>query len=128
MTRFTALVVLAALAGCNRPGTDPVAAAQTPAPAKAQAAASIHDLPVRTIDGREQSLGVYAGEVLLVVNTASQCGFTPQYTGLEQLQRRYHARGFEVLGFPTNDFGAQEPGTDAEIAEFCRSHYGVTFP
>jgi glutathione peroxidase len=128
MTRLTAIVVLAVLAGCNHPSTDANASAQAPSPAPTQAAPSIHDLTVRTIEGREQSLGAYAGQVLLIVNTASACGFTPQYSGLEQLHQRYHARGFEVLGFPSNDFGAQEPGTDAEIAEFCRSHYGVTFP
>ncbi|MDP1026220.1 glutathione peroxidase [Sphingomonas sp. KR1UV-12] len=73
-------------------------------------------------------LGGHAGKVLLIVNTASQCGFTPQYAGLEALHRRYAARGFSVLAFPCNQFGAQEPGDAAEIASFCRTHYDVTFP
>jgi glutathione peroxidase len=70
----------------------------------------------------------YGGKVLLVVNTASECGYTPQYEGLEKLYRRYHDKGFFVLGFPANDFGGQEPGSNQEIAQFCRLNYGVTFP
>ncbi|MGA3082461.1 MAG: glutathione peroxidase [Terracidiphilus sp.] len=78
--------------------------------------------------GREVSLGEFRGQVLLIVNTASKCGFTPQYAGLEQLYRMYKDRGLAVLGFPCNQFGAQEPGSEAEIGAFCESHYGVTFP
>ena len=89
---------------------------------------AITDLSVRTADGGEQSLADYAGRVLLVVNTASQCGFTPQYAGLEELYRTYGERGLVVLGFPCNQFGAQEPGDAAEIATFCSTHYDVTFP
>ena len=87
-----------------------------------------HDFTVRTLDGPETSLSTYAGRVLLIVNTASRCGLTPQYTGLEALHRAYADRGFAVLGFPCNQFGAQEPGTAAEIAGFCSTKYDVTFP
>ena len=88
----------------------------------------IYEIPVRTLDGRELTLAEYAGKVLLIVNTASQCGFTPQYAGLEQLYKDYAARGFVVLGFPCNQFGAQEPGNEGEIAAFCEKNYGVSFP
>ncbi len=89
---------------------------------------SIYDFEVRTIEGGERKLRDYAGEVLLVVNVASECGYTPQYTGLEALYRRFHARGFEVLGFPCNQFGKQEPGDAAQIREFCSVNYQVSFP
>ena len=89
---------------------------------------AITDFHVRAADGGEADLGAYAGKVLLVVNVASKCGFTPQYEGLEALHRRYAARGFEVLGFPCNQFGGQEPGSAAEIASFCSLTYDVTFP
>ncbi|URW76452.1 glutathione peroxidase [Sphingomonas donggukensis] len=85
-------------------------------------------IPVTAADGTEVDLSAYAGKVLLIVNTASKCGFTPQYEGLEALHRKYGARGFEVLGFPCNQFGAQEPGDAAEIANFCSLTYDVTFP
>lgn len=88
----------------------------------------IEQIPVTTIDGRESSLGEYAGKVRLVVNVASKCGLTPQYEALEKLYESYRDRGFEVLGFPANDFGAQEPGTEEEIREFCDTNYGVRFP
>ncbi|PSB23525.1 glutathione peroxidase [Stenomitos frigidus] len=90
--------------------------------------ATITDLSVATIDGKEKPLAEYAGNVLLIVNVASRCGYTPQYTGLEQLYRKYHAQGLEVLAFPSNDYGAQEPGTNEEIAQFCSTKYDVTFP
>ena len=89
---------------------------------------ALYDIPLRRIDGSEASLGDHAGEVLLIVNVASQCGLTPQYDGLEALYRRYGGRGLTVLGFPANDFAGQEPGTNDEIASFCRSTYGVDFP
>jgi glutathione peroxidase len=92
------------------------------------ATTTFHDFNVRTIDGREQSLAAYRGQVLLVVNTASRCGFTPQYEGLEALHREYRGRGFQVLGFPANDFMGQEPGTNAEIQAFCSAYFQVTFP
>ncbi|XXV11212.1 glutathione peroxidase [Sorangium sp. So ce1335] len=89
---------------------------------------SFHDFTMKTIDGQDRSLGDYRGKVLLVVNTASECGYTPQYAGLEALHDRLKDRGFSVLGFPSNDFGGQEPGTDAEIAAFCSTKFGVSFP
>ncbi|MCC6524922.1 MAG: glutathione peroxidase [Polyangiaceae bacterium] len=90
--------------------------------------ASIYAIPVRTIDGEETTLEKYRGRVLLVVNVASKCGFTPQYDGLEKLHRKYAARGLAVLGFPCNQFGAQEPGDEAEIKTFCSTSFDVTFP
>ena len=89
---------------------------------------TVHDFGARTIDGREQSLREFEGKVLLVVNVASKCGFTPQYTGLEALQRKLGAQGFAVLGFPCDQFGHQEPGDEAEIAKFCSLTYDVSFP
>jgi glutathione peroxidase len=89
---------------------------------------SLYDLTVETIDGKPQPLSDFNGKVLLVVNTASECGATPQYEGLEQLWKSYQGRGFAVLGFPSNDFGGQEPGTEAEIKTFCDRNYKVTFP
>jgi glutathione peroxidase len=88
----------------------------------------IEDIPVKTIDGNGTTLGAYAGKVRLVVNVASQCGLTPQYTALEALYRKYKDRGFEILAFPANEFGAQEPGTEAEIKDFCSTKFDVTFP
>ncbi len=89
---------------------------------------TIYNLSVKTIDGATKSLFDYKGDVLLIVNLASKCGYTPQYAGLEQLHREFGARGLRVLGFPANEFGAQEPGTDAEIKDFCTTTYDVTFP
>ncbi|MFE8584107.1 glutathione peroxidase [Sphingomonas sp. NCPPB 2930] len=88
----------------------------------------ISDFTVRAADGTPVAMAAYAGRVLLVVNTASKCGFTPQYEGLEALHRRYAAQGLTVMGFPCNQFGAQEPGDAAEIANFCSLTYDVTFP
>ena len=89
---------------------------------------SIYDIPVSTLAGEESSLGAFAGTTLLVVNVASKCGLTPQYTALEALHAQLADRGFAVVGFPCNQFGGQEPGTAEEIAEFCSATYGVTFP
>lgn len=89
---------------------------------------SFHDFSARAIDGRDVGMGEFAGKVVLVVNTASQCGFTPQYDGLEKLYEKYRDRGFVVLGFPCNQFGAQEPGDEAEIASFCSLKFNVSFP
>ncbi len=88
----------------------------------------LEQIPVKTVDGAASSLGAFGGKVRLVVNVASACGLTPQYTALEAVYRKYKARGFEVLAFPANEFGAQEPGTDAEIKSFCSTKYDVTFP
>ncbi len=88
----------------------------------------LYDIAVRTIDGETRSMRDYAGKTLLIVNVASRCGFTPQYAGLEALYRKYGEKGFVVLGFPCNQFGAQEPGADSEIAQFCATSYDVTFP
>lgn len=92
------------------------------------AANSVYGFSVKTNDGSEALLSAYEGKALLIVNTASKCGFTPQYESLETLYERYRDRGFEVLAFPANDFGKQEPGSNAEIREFCSAKYGVTFP
>lgn len=89
---------------------------------------TITEIPVTTPEGTQVDLSPYAGKVLLIVNVASKCGFTPQYEGLEALHRQFGDRGFEVLGFPCNQFGAQEPGDAAEIANFCSLTYDVTFP
>jgi len=93
-----------------------------------QSPPSIYDVMVKDINEKDVSLGLYRGKVLLIVNVASQCGFTPQYAGLEALYRERKERGLVVLGFPSNDFGAQEPGTNAEILKFCTGTYDVTFP
>ena len=88
----------------------------------------VYDIVANTIDGAQKSLGDYAGKIMLVVNVASRCGFTAQYAGLEALYRRFADRGLVVLGFPCNQFGAQEPASEAEIAKFCSANYDVTFP
>lgn len=88
----------------------------------------IYDIGVTTLSGEPISMDAYRGKLLLIVNTASQCGMTPQYAGLQALHERWHERGFAVLGFPCNQFGAQEPGDAAQISEFCETNYGVTFP
>ncbi|WP_426165909.1 glutathione peroxidase [Sandarakinorhabdus sp. DWP1-3-1] len=88
----------------------------------------IYDIDAKAIDGSTVSIGDYRDKVLLIVNTASKCGFTPQYEGLEALQKQYAGKGFSVLGFPCNQFGAQEPGDEAEIANFCKLSYDVDFP
>jgi glutathione peroxidase len=88
----------------------------------------IHDIEINRLDGSPASLGDYKGRALLLVNVASKCGLTPQYAGLERLHEQYTDRGFAVLGFPCNQFGAQEPGSPEEIATFCSTTYGVTFP
>jgi glutathione peroxidase len=90
--------------------------------------ASLYDFSATLLDGRTLSLGEFKGRVLLIVNTASQCGFTPQYAGLEELHRAHQHRGFEVLGFPCNQFGNQEPGSAQDIGAFCQRNYGVSFP
>jgi glutathione peroxidase len=88
----------------------------------------IYEMSAKLNNGEKKSLGDYAGKVLLIVNTASKCGFTPQYKGLQELYDQFQKSGFEVLGFPCDQFGHQEPGTDADIKSFCELNYGVTFP
>ena len=90
--------------------------------------ASVYDFSVKNIRGKDVKLDSYKGKALLIVNTASECGFTPQYKGLEALYEKLHGKGLEILGFPCNQFGAQEKGTEEEIGEFCQVNYGVTFP
>jgi glutathione peroxidase len=92
------------------------------------AATPLQEVPLRDIDGKETSLKTYSGKVLLIVNVASQCGLTPQYKALESIHRKYSPQGFTVVAFPSNDFGAQEPGTNEEIKQFCSARYNVTFP
>jgi glutathione peroxidase len=99
----------------------PTGAAESPCP-------SLLDHKLATLQDESVSLCQFHGKVLLVVNTASECGYTPQYEGLEKLYRRYRDKGFAILGFPANDFGGQEPGSNKEIAQFCQLNYGVTFP
>src|ERR1700753_403496 len=89
---------------------------------------SIYDFTLNSIDGQPTSLGAYKGKVVLIVNVASRCGFTPQYTALESTYEKYKDQGFVIAGFPANNFGAQEPGTNAEIKTFCQTKYSVTFP
>jgi glutathione peroxidase len=89
---------------------------------------TLYDISVRTLEGKEQTLSAYEGKVLLVVNVASQCGYTPQYRGLQALYEKYRGKGLEVLGFPCNQFGQQEPGTAADIRAFCSTTYPVSFP
>jgi glutathione peroxidase len=102
---------------------------QSPAPPPAaKPAGSFYDLKTNTLEGRPGDLGSYKGKVTLVVNVASKCGYTPQYEGLEALHKELASKGFAVLGFPSNDFGGQEPGSAEEIQQFCKLTYGVTFP
>jgi glutathione peroxidase len=110
MTRLLALLLIAA----------PLSAKEGPM--------SLHDLTANTLAGKPQPLAAYKGKVLLVVNTASECGYTPQYAGLEKLYEEYRDKGLVVLGFPSNDFGAQEPGSAEQIQTFCKKNYGVSFP
>jgi glutathione peroxidase len=91
-------------------------------------ASSVHEFTLNSIDGKPAPLSAYQGKVVLIVNVASRCGFTPQYAGLEALYEKYKDRGFTILGFPANNFGGQEPGTNEEIKTFCSSKYNVTFP
>ncbi|MFO1477705.1 MAG: glutathione peroxidase [Verrucomicrobiota bacterium] len=94
----------------------------------AESTNSIYNIPLKDIDGKDTTLAPYRGKVLLLVNVASKCGYTPQYAGLEKLYKQYAAEGFVVLGFPCNQFGGQEPGSAADIKQFCTSKYDVTFP
>ena len=118
MTRRIALAAIAVLSIAPLAAQQPSGGALT----------SFYNLKTTTLDGKPAELSMYRGKVSLVVNVASKCGFTPQYDGLEKLQKEMQGKPFNVLGFPSNDFGQQEPGTAAEIQEFCKLTYGVTFP
>lgn len=121
-TGFARVAGLAAVA-CAVALAGPIASEET-----APADSGVLDFTMKRIDGDDQDLADYKGRVVLIVNVASQCGLTPQYEALTKLHDAYEDRGFVVLGFPANDFAGQEPGSDAEIAEFCRANYGVRFP
>ena len=120
---FLTAVLLAASAGAYACGLF-----ESASPAEPVMEKSVLDFTMRDIDGKDVKLNKYKGNVLLVVNTASKCGYTPQYEGLENIYKKYNAQGFYVLGFPANNFGGQEPGTNEEIKEFCTLKYKTTFP
>lgn len=141
ISRTPALAALSALllglVACQKtPDPKPETAAQpaaegqkpTTTTAGEAASGSFHTFSVKRLDGKDESLAAYKGKVVLVVNTASQCGFTPQYEGLQKLHEEISPKGFAVLGFPSNDFGGQEPGSSQEIATFCTTKFHVTFP
>lgn len=137
MKRPVSVSVLAGLflcVACGAPAPAPAPTDAAPAPATPAAPATmpnpndVYSLSATALDGSPVALADYRGKVTLVVNVASECGYTPQYTGLQQLHERLADRGFAVLGFPSNEFGGQEPGTAAQIREFCTSRYGVRFP
>src|SRR5713101_8382828 len=119
MRRRTTVLTMARTASPVRPEPPPTVKDQS---------VTLLDTPVNALSGQPSSLGALTGKSLLIVNVASNCGLTPQYVGLERLQQRYAGRPFSVVGFPCNQFGGQEPGTSAEIQEFCSTSYGVTFP
>lgn len=122
------IALAAASAGALFLSSGPVAGNAQTKSKQEKAMKSIYDIPVKTIDGKPTTLADYKGKVLLIVNVASQCGYTPQYEGLEKVYEQYQSKGFAVLGFPANNFGGQEPGTEAEIVTFCSTNYGVKFP
>jgi glutathione peroxidase len=126
---FVAVLVLAAAAMAAAKGKDVVKEpSDAPAPARENAPASPLDFTVKAIDGKEQKLADYKGKVVMMVNVASQCGNTRQYAALEEMYERYKDKGLVILGFPANNFGGQEPGSDEEIQKFCTSKYNVSFP
>jgi glutathione peroxidase len=132
---FVALLSSLSLVACDKAQSPaPASAATAPAAPTASASApapgatSLYAFSPRRLDGTTESLSTYKGKVVLVVNTASECGYTPQYEGLQKLHDELSPKGFTVLGFPSNDFGGQEPGTSAEIAKFCTMKFKVTFP
>jgi glutathione peroxidase len=131
MIRPAVLAVLAVGAvACNTtpaPTKESSQVTPTAAPGKPMTT-SVHEFTLDTIDGTPRSLADFKGKVLLLVNTASECGYTPQYQGLQKLHSTYEGRGFNVVGFPSNDFGAQEPGSNKDIKAFCTTKFGVTFP
>ncbi len=124
---FGAIVLMGCDAGAQK-ATPPAEAPAQTANNQEGKTMNFYDFTMKDIVGKDKSLGDYRGKVVLVVNVASECGYTPQYAGLENLYEKYSAQGFVVAGFPSNDYGAQEPGSDSEIATFCTSKYGVRFP
>ena len=122
------LLTLATMLGCARSGAEHSPEKTPNPPVQPMSTSSFHSLHAKSLDGKDVDLSQYAGKVVLVVNTASECGYTPQYAGLEKLHEEYAAKGLAVLGFPCNDFGGQEPGSAADIATFCKKNYGVSFP
>jgi glutathione peroxidase len=116
-------MALVANTSCSRKQTE-----QTQSTSAAMSQQTVYDFSLSQIDGKPAPLSEYRGKVLLIVNVASECGYTPQYAGLQQLHERYSSRGLVVMGVPCNDFGRQEPGTSEEIQTFCSSNYGITFP
>jgi glutathione peroxidase len=123
----SALALAACLALAGTLVGAPKTKAKAPTPTPKEAPVGIHQFTVKDISGKPVSLEAYKGKALLVVNVASECGYTSQYKGLEELYQRYKDKGFMVLGFPSNDFGGQEPGTEAEIKQFCERNFGVSF-
>lgn len=119
---------LTLVAGCqNARSVEPAPVSPAENALPANSAMTIYDYQLQSLDGKPVDMNQYKGKVLLIVNTASQCGYTPQYAGLQALSEKYKAQGLEVLGFPANNFGGQEPGSAEEIGEFCQKNYGVTF-
>ena len=124
-----ALVAAAIVASCSGAGGTAASGTESDSTPTAEAKmSSLHEIKVNTLEGQPTDLGQYEGKVLLVVNVASECGLTPQYEGLEKLYEGRKGKGLEVLGFPSNDFGGQEPGTPDQIRSFCTQKYGVSFP
>ncbi len=136
MKRLALALVLVACSKANdaqpqaKPRAPAASAEAAPSPPQASHVQELEmwNAPIKTLQGQPSSLGEHKGKALLLVNVASKCGMTPQYAGLEGLQKKYGPRGFSVIGFPCNQFGGQEPGSSEEIAEFCSATYGVTFP
>ena len=122
------LLAIALIAACSKAGKHEVGEDQKAPAIVTKELEPMWNVPIKTLQGEPTTLANYKGKALLVVNVASQCGLTPQYATLEELQKKYAAKGFSVVGFPCNQFGGQEPGSSEEIAEFCATNYGITFP
>jgi glutathione peroxidase len=128
LRRLAVVAIAVVVSACNSPSRGSGAGASSAAPASSVPAPSLYDLTVHRLDGTAAPLSEYRGKVALLVNVASECGYTPQYSGLEKLYEELAPRGFVILGFPSNDFGEQEPGSPTDIAAFAASKYSVTFP
>ena len=127
MFKIAAVILLLAVAGAAAAAYS-LGFVLNPSPAEPPVEKSLYDFTVKNIDGRDVKLDTYKGKVMMIVNVASKCGYTPQYEGLQALYQKNKDRGFVILGFPANNFMGQEPGTEAEIKEFCSTKYNVTFP